>query len=451
MKNTLYKSNQLIDIVKRVPLDRIFLTTKELHYTYNDIVKLSNQFKSENPSFIGRKCAVISDDRESLALYLPVFDSIFHTILLLPKDAVEYEGIFLKSAEIDYLIHLSAGLVSRIVAVSKVQVEHANESSTYILATSGTSGVPKLASYSLDTLVATAKSDINQGKNFTWGLTYDINRFAGLQVYLQSISSGSTLVIPSISATMTELITLFSRKSVNSLSGTPSFWRKLLMAPSHGALQLKRITLGGEISDQSVLSALSQRYSSAVIVHIYASTEAGVGFVVKDKKEGFPVSFLAHKPDLECQLKITNGNLWIKSTKGCSKYINGNLDIDSEGFLNTGDMVKIEGERVIFLGRQSGAINVGGNKVMPEKVESILEHHPSVAMAKVFSKTNPVLGSIVACEVVVEDSFKCLSLAAVKRDIFSFCKLHLESFEVPVLLKRVDSISINATGKKARN
>ena len=341
--------------------------------------------------------------------------------------------------------------MSHISTLFKDQALEIDEQPTYILATSGTTGVPKLASYRLDTLLSTAKNDINRGKDFTWGLTYDINRFAGLQVYLQAISSGSTLAVPSSSATMAELITLFTRESVNALSGTPSFWRKLLMEPSHGELQLKRITLGGEISNQSVLSALSLRYPSATTVHIYASTEVGVGFVVKDRKEGFPVSFLASDSNLTCQLKVIDGNLWIKSTNGCIKFLKGKLDIDREGFIDTGDMVRVENERVIFLGRESGSINVGGNKVMPEKVESILEQHFSVVMSKVFSKSNPVLGSLVVCEVVIEDSAKDLSLKDLKRDILSLCREKLEPFEVPALFKVVDSIPVSATGKKVRN
>ena len=451
MKNTHHKPKRLIEAVKRVPQDRVYLSTKDTHYTYKDVTELNNQFSSDYPHLLGRNCAVISDDRESLALFLPAIDSMSHTLLLLPRDAEGYEEAFFQSAKIDYVIHLSECQVNHISMLSRTQALEIDEPPTYILATSGTTGVPKLASYSLDALLFTAKNDINRGKDFTWGLTYDINRFAGLQVYLQAISSGSTLVAPSNSATIAEVIIIFTRESVNALSGTPSFWRKLLMEPSHSELQLKRITLGGEISNQSVLSALSLRYPSAAIVHIYASTEAGVGFVVNDKKEGFPVSFLNSNTSLACQLKIIDGNLWIKSANGCTKFLKGKLNIDSDGYIDTGDMVRVENERIIFLGRESGSINVGGNKVMPEKIESILEQHSSIVMSKVFSKSNPVLGSLVACEVVLKNSVKELSSKALKRDILSHCREQLEPFEVPALLKIVDSIPISATGKKVRS
>lgn len=450
MKNTQHNPNSLIELVKRVPLDRVFLETQVSSYTYHDVVKISEKIFLDYPQLADKNCAITSEDRESLALLLPAIDNVCRNILLLPKDAEGHEEAFYQSAGIHYVISLSEEKVGSVKAVSDhPSVDEVARS--YILATSGTTGIPKLASYSLSTLLVTMKNDVERGDEFTWGLTYDVNRFAGLQVYLQTLASGSTLAVPSNVASMSETITLFARSSVNCLSATPSFWRKLLMEPEHLHLSFKRITLGGEISNQSVLSALEQRYPSATIIHIYASTEAGVGFVVKDKKEGFPSSYLTSDSNLSCQLKIIDGNLWIKSANGCSRFVKGELEINDEGFINTGDMVSLENDRVLFQGRESGSINVGGNKVMPEKVESVLEQHPYVVMAKVFSKANSVLGSLVACEVVIDERAKELPPKEIKREVLSFCKENLQAFEIPALLKVVESIKTNATGKKVRS
>lgn len=451
MKNTLHNPNRLIELVKGVPINRVFLETQVSSYTYHDVMRISEKFFLDYPQLANKNCAIISEDRESLALLLPAIDNICRNVLLLPKDAEGHEEVFYQSADIQYVISLSEGQVRGIKAVSGPSSVNDEETRSYILATSGTTGTPKLASYSLSTLLVTTKNDVERGNEFTWGLTYDVNRFAGLQVYLQALASGSTLSVPSNVASMSEAITLFARSSVNCLSATPSFWRKLLMEPEHLHLSFKRITLGGEISNQSVLSALEQRYPSATIIHIYASTEAGVGFVVKDKKEGFPSSYLTSETNLSCQLKIIGGNLWMKSANGCSSFVKGELEINDEGFINTGDMVSLENNRVLFQGRESGSINVGGNKVMPEKVESVLELHPHIIMAKVFSKANPVLGSLVACEVVIADSAKELSSKDIKREVLSFCKKSLQSFEIPALFKVVETIATNATGKKVRS
>ena len=64
--------------------------------------------------------------------------------------------------------------------------------------------------------------------------------------------------------------------------------------------------------------------------------------------------------------------------------------IDREGYLDTQDMVKVEGKRVFFLGRASGVINVGGNKVNAEEVENCIREMRDVADVVVFGKKKTV-------------------------------------------------------------
>jgi len=449
------KLNSLVDYIKLVPSERSFLVLADRKYTFGDMFVMCEAFKKSHQQLLGKKCAVLSHDRESLALFLPLIDSICQCIFLQPSDIASSKNEFYKAADIEYIIELGQ---RKVIAVTEVlHTDDANSHSSvtspdigFLLATSGTSGIPKLASYKLSSLVATAKSDIDRGKDFIWGLSYDVNRFAGLQVYLQAIVSGSTLVIAPEANSMERLVKFFATNLVNCLSATPSFWRKLLMAPGHETLPLKRITLGGEISTESILSALSTKYPKAKIIHVYASTEAGVGFVVSDRKEGFPLEFIEKTEHLSCKLKINDNLLWIKSSHGSSDFLKGRVETDSEGYVNTGDLVRLEGNRVLFIGRESGSINVGGNKVMPERVESVLEEHALVSMARVFAKKNPVLGALVSAEVVLLPGAN-LTGKDLKLELTKFCRDRLESFEIPAFWKQVEKIKTNATGKKIRN
>ncbi len=288
------------------------------------------------------------------------------------------------------------------------------------------------------------------GSIYNWGLCYDLNRFAGLQVYLQVVAAGSVLTISESEHSISDIVNIFRFNQVNSVSATPSFWRKVLMTENASSLELKKITLGGEISTQSILNALQHKYPTAKITHIYASTEAGVGFAVKDNKEGFPANYLSANSELGINLKIINKELWIRSERSNSALLAGHIDIDKQGFINTGDLVECIDERVIFLGRSSGAINVGGNKVMPEKIEAIINQCSSVSYSRVFGKSNSMLGAIVCAEVVLEGSAKSLNTKDLKTNILRLCKDELEIYEVPVLLKFVDTIATNSTGKLIR-
>ena len=64
-------------------------------------------------------------------------------------------------------------------------------------------------------------------------------------------------------------------------------------------------------------------------------------------------------------------------------YLNAPSPFDAEGFFDTGDLVETDGEWVRFLGRKSDVINVGGNKVHPAEVESVLLQMDNVADAVV--------------------------------------------------------------------
>src|SRR5690606_22600689 len=103
--------------------------------------------------------------------------------------------------------------------------------------------------------------------------------------------------------------------------------------PSAKELKLINITLGGEIADTQILKSLRYQFPSAKIRHIYASTEAGVGFSVNDGKAGFPVSYL-NSDESGVDLKIDDsGQLCIKPNKISQHYISGNSMHSQDGYI----------------------------------------------------------------------------------------------------------------------
>ena len=233
--------------------------------------------------------------------------------------------------------------------------------------------------------------DLSNNKKFIWGLSYDLYRFAGLQVLFQSLCSGSTLVIPKNISDMIEMNKkIFRKQKINSLSATATYWRKFLMQKHSGDINFKTITLGGEIADNQILNALKKKYPDAKISHIYASTEAGVGFAVRDGMAGFPKSYLTDGFDNKKFKVDKNNQLMILDKNQVQNYVSSNDCLyDSDGFIPTGDIIEILGDRVFFKGRESGSINVGGNKVIPEEVERALMASDLVSQAFVYGKKIP--------------------------------------------------------------
>ncbi|MEM9943946.1 MAG: fatty acid--CoA ligase family protein [Planctomycetota bacterium] len=324
-----------------------------------------------------------------------------------------------------------------------------SHSTSWVMMTSGTTGTPKLVLHSLKTLTSTTKISKQGMQGVRWGMLYDYTRFAGMQVVLQSLLSGAVLVAPDLTDSIQDQLQFLAANGTTHLSTTPTMWRKILMTPCHEQLSLKVATLGGEIADQAILDALKRSYPDARIIHIYASTEAGVGFSVKDGVAGFPESYVTAVND-KMKLRVVDERLEVFNPDVGKNYLGSHQNVsDEEGWVATGDLVEQANGRFFFQGRANGTINVGGNKVMPETVEAALIRHPNVALSRVYAKKNPFSGSLVVADIVL--ARKVDDEPTLKQAILESLKSHLEPFQIPVKLKIVDSIETTTAGKIVRN
>lgn len=313
---------------------------------------------------------------------------------------------------------------------------------TWLLPTSGTTGTPKLIAHTFATLTRSMTTR-RIGDDYTWGSLYSLRRFAGLQVFLQSWMCGTPLILNEEGADLHDALSRFIDLGCNALSATPSMWRKLAMHPLFDRLTLKQITLGGEIVDQAVLDMLASRFPGARITHIYASTEAGVGFAVRDGRAGFPADYLL-RPPLGVAMRIDEQNhLWF-GTKLLQSLATG---AENE-WIDSGDVVETQADRVRFLGRANGSINVGGNKVMPEEIESVIKELPDVAFVQVRARKSAMLGSLV--EAAITPTPGTVLDAVFKKQVTAHCRARLDGFKVPAFIVAADAIQLTASGKLSR-
>jgi acyl-coenzyme A synthetase/AMP-(fatty) acid ligase len=315
----------------------------------------------------------------------------------------------------------------------------------WVLLTSGTAGPPKMVRHTWSTLTGAITSGASP---IVWGTFYDIRRYGGLQVLLRALAGGGSLVVGGRDETIGEYLERLAAHGATHVTGTPSHWRRVLMSANAGAIAPRYVRLSGEIADQGILDALRARYPGARIAHAFASTEAGVGFEVDDGLAGFPAS-LVGAAGAVC-VRVDNGSLRLRSGRVALGYLDeadGPL-AGADGFVDTGDAVERRGDRYYFLGRRNGVINVGGLKVHPEEIEAAINRHPRVRMSKVRSKRNPITGSLVAADVVLEDA---ADAAASTREILTLCRDTLPAHKVPAVISVVASLDLALTGKLARH
>ena len=190
-------------------------------------------------------------------------------------------------------------------------------------------------------------------------------------------------------------------------------------------------------------------YSNARVEHAFASTEAGVAFVVDDGRAGFPAALL--DTDGEVALKVVDNSLRIRSGRTALRYVGAHAPAlrDNEGFVDTGDIVERRGDRFIFIGRRGGIINVGGLKVHPEEIEAAINLHAAVRASRAYARKSPITGAMVAVEVVLRDGFT--ANRELNEDILRSCRALLAEYKTPSFLRFVAELPIANQGKLARS
>jgi acyl-CoA synthetase (AMP-forming)/AMP-acid ligase II len=315
------------------------------------------------------------------------------------------------------------------------------------LLTSGTTGQPKMAIHTLASLAGPLDDGL-VATGAVWSTFYDVRRYGGLQMLLRALLGGGSMILSGHREGPTDFLTRLGKSGVTHISGTPSHWRQVLMSSAAKAISPTYVRLSGEMVDQAILDNLSRTYPGSNIAHAFASTEAGVAFDVRDGKAGFPASLIGN-PLLKAELRVEAGTLHIRSSRTAIRYIGEELR-GFDGFVDTGDLVAKRGDRYYFMGRKEGVISVGGNKVHPEEVEAVMVQHPDVQMARVWARDNPVVGSLVAADIMLRPD-SAAALADVRSEVINLCRRHLAAWKVPVSIRQINSIELSPAGKIPRH
>jgi acyl-CoA synthetase (AMP-forming)/AMP-acid ligase II len=410
----------------------------------------------------GRSVLLTTCNQLAAALALIELDGLACRVVLCPPDLpAEQLAEIAANAEVDAIIsdqdaadfaNLRIPLHVRAAPVIRPAAPPSSDRRTaWLLLTSGTTGAPKLVAHDVVSLSAPIKP---ANELPIWGTFYDIRRYGGLQIFFRAVIGGGSLIFSSAGESVTDHLMRLARHQVTHLSGTPSHWRRALMSPALRAIAPRYVRLSGEIADQAILDNLRAAFPHASIGHAYASTEAGVAFEVDDGLAGFPAS-LVEVGRREVDIKIEDGSLRLRSRRTASSYIGRDAPglRDSEGFVDTGDMVELRGDRYYFVGRKGGIINVGGQKVHPEEVEAAINRHPAVWASLVRARKNPITGAIVAAEVVLKDSSirDSSTTLQTEREIIALCRKNVAPHKVPAIIRFVQSLTISETGKLLRN
>lgn len=297
--------------------------------------------------------------------------------------------------------------------------------------TSGTTGVPKRVSHTLESITRFLKCS-DSHRSDVWGFAYNPTHIAGIQVFFQAIFNRNKIVrLFGLSAD--KVYDAITAENVSHISATPTFYR-MLLGRATSCESVRRITSGGERFDEKLSDALAKIFPNAKITNVYASTEAGTLFASNG-------STFVVKDEVKNLVRVEQGELLLHSS-----LLGKSQQISLEGqWYHTGDIVEVVGDNPLsirFVSRKNEMINVGGYKVNPSEVEDAIMSLEFIRQVRVFGKKNSVLGNIICAEIVAE--------SLDEKSIRDYLKTRLQEFKIPRIIKFVESITSTKTGKTSR-
>ncbi len=311
-----------------------------------------------------------------------------------------------------------------------------------VLFSSGSTGKPKGIVHDLSRMLEKFEVRRPTLRTLTF-LLFD--HIGGLNTLFHTLSNGGLVVVaPDQSADA--VATSIAQHQVELLPTSPTFLNLALLS---GAFErrdlssLKLITYGTEPMPESTLTRLAAALPAVKLQQTYGLSELGIlrsqspdraSLWVRLGGEGFEV-------------KVVDGTLRIRARTAMLGYLNAPSPFDAEGWLDTGDEVEQDGELFLIKGRQSERINVGGQKVHPAEVESVIALLDNVRDVTVRPEPHPILGQVVAARINLQSPEEP---AAFRKRLRAFCAERLASFKVPVKIELVDADQFSARMKRVR-
>jgi len=314
-----------------------------------------------------------------------------------------------------------------------------------VLFSSGSSGTPKAVVHDLNALLEKFKVKRPCRRTLLF-LLFD--HIGGLNTMFHTLSNGGCLVTVEDRSPY-GVLDLIEKYSVEVLPATPTFLNMILLSGAYENRDLsclKLVTYGTEPMSESTLKKFHEAFPGTELLQTYGLSELGIlrskskssdSLWVKVGGEGF-------------ETRVVDGILQIRAQSAMLGYLNAPNPFTEDGWFITNDAVETDGEYLRILGRKSDWINVGGQKVNPVEVESVIREMPEVADVTVYAGRNYLLGHYVCAKILakthVEDPG--IFIKSLKR----FCAGRLEAYKVPVKVEFAkEETGITARFKKARS
>ncbi|MEN8122647.1 MAG: fatty acid--CoA ligase family protein [Bacteroidota bacterium] len=397
---------------------------------------------------VGSVVAVRADyNPDSISLMLALIENgnVFVPFSFANKDIDEK----IESAEVEYYIKfnkkgdfefIETGIHATHELINELRLR---KNPGVIVFSSGSTGKPKAALHDYTYLLNKFRSKRATLRTITF-LLFD--HWGGINTLLYILSNTGVIGVPFIRSAE-EVCEFIEKYNIELLPTTPTFINLILISKAYikfDISSLQVMSYGTEMMPESTLKTFSSLFPKITLKQTYGLTELGVMRTKSESNDSLWVKVGGE----DYHTKVVDNILFIKAKTSILGYLNAASPFDDEGWYDTGDRVEQKGEYIRFLGRESDIINVGGQKVFPAEVESVLMQIENISEASVYGTSNPIMGNVVAAKIIIENEEP---LSKLKNKIRKFCKDKLESYKIPVHVEIVEETTVSERFKKVRN
>ena len=418
-------------------------------YTYEEFIKQIKDYKNIlDKHNISSKVVVILGDYSfyNLALFFALYENkniivpITSNIKKVQDDFIEesFCQTIIKTDEKNLLIQNLKTTFSH----NMIDNLREKNSSGLILFSSGSTGKPKAMIHNLDTLIDSFKDKKEKSMNMLVFLMFD--HIGGLNTVFNALCMGACLIIPKIKDAKT-ICELIEKYKIMVLPSSPTFLNLILISEeykNYDLSSLRMITYGTETMPQSLLLKLKEVFPKVKFLQTFGTSETGISTTSSKSSN----SLFMKLEDINGEYKIVENELWLRSKTQVLGYLNASMDsFTSDGWFKTGDLVEVDGEYIKIIGRAKEVINVGGQKVLPAEVESIILEMEEISDCMVYGEKNAITGQTVVCDVVLNKNIE-----NIKKRVRVFCKDRLDAYKIPTKVNVVDKTNFSDRFKKIR-
>ena len=349
--------------------------------------------------------------------------------------------IEIRAAQIEFAVRADAAPTASPLLAGLAAKGHAG----LILFSSGSTGEPKAMVHDFERLLESYRDRRSRSLTLLVFLLFD--HIGGLHTLLTSLASGTTLVIPK-SRDPEEVCAAIERHRVAVLPTSPTFLNLLLLSDAwrpHDLSSLRIVSYGTEAMPEALLRRLRATLPRVKFIQTFGTSETGITHTTSKSSD----STLVKLDDPNVEHRIVDGELWLRSRTQILGYLNhDSRAFTDDGWFKTGDLVEAADDGFLRItGRRSEVINVGGEKVLPGEVETVLLELPEIVDCTIHGESSAITGQFVAARVVLAPG---VDPAGIRKRVRIHCRERLAAYKIPARVEVVAEAGVSARFKKMR-